>query len=145
MITNKTYSPKKADINPKWYILDLENKTLGKAAAKIASYLRGKHKPEFSAHMDCGDYVIVVNAEKVKVTGNKMDQKIYYSHSGYPGALKQTTLKEVMIKNPKKAIERAVSGMIPHNRLKKTVLSKLKVFIGREHPHQGQKPLELNV
>lgn len=136
----KTYSPKKADINRKWYLVDAKGQTLGRLATKVAVKLRGKDKPLFAPHVDCGDFVVVINAKDVAVTGSKMDNKMYYRHSGYPGALKKTPMKKVMETKPEMVIEKAVSGMIPHNRLKKEILEKLKVYAGEEHPHEAQKP-----
>jgi len=136
----KTYSPKKADINRKWYLVDAKGQTLGRLATKVAVKLRGKDKPLFAPHVDCGDFVVVINAKDIAVTGNKMEAKMYYRHSGYPGALKKTPMKKVMETKPEMVVEKAVSGMIPHNRLKKEILEKLKVYAGEEHPHEAQKP-----
>ncbi len=136
----KTYSPKKADINRKWYLVDAKGQTLGRLATKVAVKLRGKDKPLFAPHVDCGDFVVVINAAEVAVTGNKMDQKMYYRHSGYPGAIKKTPLKKMIQLKPESVIEKAVEGMIPGNRLRKDILKKLKVYAGSEHPHEAQKP-----
>lgn len=136
----KTYSPKKADINRKWYLVDAKGQTLGRLATKVAVKLRGKDKPLFAPHVDCGDFVVVINAAEVAVTGNKMDQKMYYRHSGYPGAIKKTPLKKMMQLKPESVIEKAIEGMIPGNRLRKDILKKLKVYAGSEHPHEAQKP-----
>ena len=140
-----TFSPKKSDIIRSFYIVDAKDKILGRIAAPIAAILRGKHKTIFSPHLDCGDHVIVINASQIKVTGQKMDKKIYYRHSGYYGHLKTPTLKEVMHKKPTQAIITAVSGMIPRNRLKKHILSKLKVYADDQHPHSAQQPKILTI
>lgn len=140
----KTFHPKKQDINRKWYLVDAKGKTLGRLAAKIAAHLRGKHKPIFSKSTDCGDNIIVINAAEIKVTGNKTEQKEYYRHSGYPGGLKSINFKKLMEINPTKALEKAIAGMIPRNRLKKDVLKKLKIFPGQEHEHEAQKPEQVN-
>lgn len=137
----KTFVPKKADAQQqKWYIIDAENQTLGKISAKIANLLRGKDKATFTPHLDCGDMVVVINAEKVAVTGAKEEQKMYYRHSGYPGALKHRSLGEQREKNPTKIIELAVRGMLPKNRLNKQFMRKLKIYTGGEHPHTAQQP-----
>lgn len=136
----KTYSPKKGDINRKWYIVDAKDQTLGRLATKIAVKLRGKDKPEFAPHVDCGDFVIVINADKFNVTGAKMDQKKYYSHSGYPGAFKEKPLKKLLVDKPTEALTQAVKGMIPGNKLRKPIMEKLKVYATEEHPHDAQKP-----
>lgn len=141
----KTYSTKPADIERRWFVVDAEGKVLGRLAVEVANILRGKHKPIFSPHMDCGDFVIVVNAEKVRLTGNKLDKKMYYSHSGQPGHLKSATAKQMMIKHAEKIMIRAVRGMLPHNRLGREVLSKLKVYLGPAHPHQAQQPTPLEI
>ena len=133
-----TYSTKASDIERKWLVMDASGKTLGRLASEIASILKGKHKPIYSPHLDVGDYVIVVNAAAIKVTGNKLTQKIYYRHSGYPGGLKSITLGRMMETHPTRVIEYAVKGMLPHNRLGAAMFKKLKVYPGAEHPHQGQ-------
>ncbi len=137
----KTYSAKPLEVERKWYLIDADGEILGRLATKIASILRGKHKPEFTPHVDTGDFVIVINAEKIKVTGNKETDKKYYRHSGYPGGLKTTSLKELMEKNPTLAIEKAVKGMLPHNTLGDEQFQKLKVYAGSEHPHAAQQPV----
>ena len=139
----KTYSPKKQDIERKWYIVDAKGQTLGRLATKIAVKLRGKDKPIFSPHIDCGDYVIVVNAKEIAVTGNKMDDKYYYSHSGFPSGLKKKPLKKMLEEKPVEVIKKAVRGMIPRNKLRKQIMSKLKIFEGPEHSHEAQKPQPL--
>ncbi len=134
----RTYSTKVSDIEREWWVLDASGKTLGRLASEVARLLKGKHKPIYSPHLDVGDYVIVVNAAGVRVTGNKLTQKIYYRHSGYPGGLKSTSLKRMMETYPTRVIEHAVKGMLPHNRLGAAMFKKLKVYPGAEHPHQGQ-------
>jgi large subunit ribosomal protein L13 len=136
----KTYSAKLGDLDPHWYVFDAEDKVLGRLATEIATVLRGKHKPMFTPHLNCGDYVVVINAEKVAVTGNRLDSKIYYRHSQYPGGLKQETLRQVLEKHPERAIERAVKGMLPRNRLGADILRRLKVYAGPTHPHEAQQP-----
>lgn len=133
-----TYRTKASDIERKWLVMDASGKTLGRLASEVASLLKGKHKPIYSPHLDVGDYVIVVNAAEIKVTGNKLTQKIYYRHSGYPGGLKSVTLGRMMETHPTRVIEHAVKGMLPHNRLGAAMFKKLKVYPGAEHPHQGQ-------
>jgi len=134
----KTYSVKESDIERAWHVMDAQGKTLGRLATEVASLLKGKHKPTYTTHMDVGDYVIVVNAEKVVVTGNKAEQKMYYSHSNYPGGLKSANFTKMMQRHPTKIIEHAVKGMLPHNRLGAAMFKKLKVYAGPTHPHQAQ-------
>lgn len=136
----KTFMASPATIDRKWYVVDAEGKTLGRLASEVAKVLRGKNKPIFTPHMDTGDYVIVVNAEKIKVTGKKLDNKIYYRHSGYVGGLKQTTLKEKLAKKPEEVIELAVKGMLPKGPLGRQMYKKLFVYAGPEHKHAAQKP-----
>ena len=136
----KTYMANPDKIERKWYVVDAEGQTLGRLAAEVAKVLRGKNKPEFTPHIDTGDNVIVINAEKIKVTGKKLDQKIYYSHSDYVGGMKETTLREMMNKKPEKVIELAVKGMLPKGPLGRTMIKKLHVYAGAEHAHQAQKP-----
>ena len=136
----KTYMANPDKIERKWYVVDAEGQTLGRLSAEIAKVLRGKNKPVFTPHVDTGDYVIVINAEKVKVTGKKMDQKIYYHHSDYVGGMKETTLKEMMAKKPEAVIELAVKGMLPKGPLGRAMIKKLHVYAGAEHAHQAQKP-----
>lgn len=136
----KTYIPKPSDINPKWYLIDAKDKVLGRISTIIADKLRGKGKAVFSPHLDCGDFVIVINADKVKLTGGKLSKKIYYRHSGYPGGLKQQSAGELLAKDPTKIIELSVKGMLPRNRLRKDFMQKLKLFAGESHPHEAQKP-----
>ncbi len=141
----KTFSPTPSDINREWFIVDAEDKVLGRLATQIAHRLRGKHKPEFAPHMDNGDFIVVVNCEKIRVTGNKMEDKKYYRYSGYVGGLKETALKDVLVKKPELAIMNAVKGMLPKNRLGRAMLKKLKVYAGSEHPHTAQNPKPLPV
>jgi len=137
----KTYSAKRDELESRWYVIDAEGQVLGRLATQVANILRGKHKPTYTPHLNCGDFVIVVNAAKIAVTGNRLDQKVYYRHSQYPGGLKQETLRQALEKHPDRVIERAVKGMIPHNRLGADVLQRLKVYAGPEHPHQAQQPV----
>lgn len=136
----KTFMASPATIDRKWYVVDAEGMTLGRLASEVAKVLRGKNKPIFTPHIDTGDYVIVVNADKIKVTGKKMDQKIYYHHSDYVGGMKETTLKEMMAKKPEKVIELAVKGMLPKGPLGRAMIKKLHVYAGAEHDHAAQKP-----
>ena len=138
----KSYIAKPAEVERKWYVIDAEDKTLGKIASEVASILRGKKKPIYTPHEDTGDYVIVINAEKVRVTGKKEEQKIYKSHSGYPGGLKETTLRELRAKKPEEIIRHAVKGMMPKGKLGRQMFKKLKVYAGPEHPHTAQNPEE---
>ena len=136
----KSYMANPDKIERKWYVVDAEGCTLGRLASGVASVLRGKNKPQFTPHVDTGDYVIVVNADKIKVTGKKMDQKIYYNHSDYVGGMKETTLKEMMAKKPEKVVELAVKGMLPKGPLGREMYTKLFVYAGPEHKHAAQKP-----
>ena len=136
----KTYMANPDKIERKWYVVDAEGQTLGRLAAEVAKVLRGKNKPEFTPHIDTGDNVIVINAEKIKVTGKKLDQKVYYHHSDYVGGMKETTLREMMAKKPEQVIELAVKGMLPEGPLGRTMIKKLHVYAGAEHAHQAQKP-----
>jgi len=140
----KTYSLKKEEVQRKWFVVDATDRVLGRVATKIADKIRGKDKPTFTPHTDGGDYVIVINAEKIKVTGSKFNNKIYYRHSLYPGGLKSQTFKELNKKNPGRIIEEAVKGMLPKNKLGKSMIKKLKVFQGPNHDHESQKPTEWN-
>lgn len=141
----KTYSPKKGDIKRNWHIVDAKGKTLGRISTKIADILRGKNKPMFSPHMDCGDYVVVINAKEIKLTGNKLSQKTYKRHSRYPGGFKEISVEKLLAQKPERVLEKAVYGMIPSTKIKKDILSKLKIYAGSEHKHgaQNPKPLEL--
>jgi hypothetical protein len=136
----RTYSPKAGDVDAKWHVVDADGIVLGRLASQVATLLRGKHKPTFAPNFDNGDYVIVINAEKVVLTGNKWTEKTAYHHSGFPGGLKATSYQELRDKQPEKIIEKAVKGMMPRNRLSKQQLTKLKVYAGPEHPHAGQNP-----
>ena len=136
----KTYMANPDKIERKWYVVDAEGQTLGRLAAEVAKVLRGKNKPELTPHIDTGDNVIVINAEKIKVTGKKLDQKVYYHHSDYVGGMKETTLREMMAKKPEQVIELAVKGMLPKGPLGRTMIKKLHVYAGAEHAHQAQKP-----
>ena len=139
----KTYSAKPGEITRDWYLVDAEGKTLGRLATQIADTLRGKRKPQYTPHVDTGDFVIVVNAEKIQVTGNKLDQKRYYRHSGYPGGLRSRTLREQLERRPTEVLRVAVKGMLPKNRLARQQITKLKIYAGPEHPHEAQNPRPL--
>ncbi|MDX1414593.1 MAG: 50S ribosomal protein L13 [Candidatus Promineifilaceae bacterium] len=141
----KTYVTKPAEIERKWYVVDAEGQTLGRLASKIAVVLRGKHKPVYSPSVDCGDYVIVLNADKIAATGQRMEQKTYYRHSGYPGGIRSITLREQLEKYPTRPVELAVRGMLPKNKLGRKMLRKLKVYAGSEHPHEAQQPVILEL
>lgn len=136
----KTYSPKPADIEREWYVVDAKDQTLGRLATQIAVLLRGKHKPIFSPHMDVGDFVIVVNADKIHVTGNKLETKFYYRHSGYPGGLTAISLRDQLARHPDRVIRAAVRGMLPKNSLGRRQLKKLKIYATPNHPHEAQRP-----
>ena len=135
-----SYVATASTIDRKWYVVDAEGKTLGRLASEVAKVLRGKNKPTYTPFLDCGDYVIIVNAEKIKVTGKKLDQKIYYHHSDYVGGMKETTLREMLAKKPEKVVELAVKGMLPKGPLGREMFTKLHVYAGAEHPHTAQKP-----
>jgi large subunit ribosomal protein L13 len=141
----RTFTAKKEEITRAWYVVDAEGQTLGRLASQIAPIIRGKHKPIYTPHLDCGDFVIVVNADKVRVTGRKLDQKFYHRHSGYPGGLTSISLRDQLARYPERVIQAAVRGMLPKNRLGRQMIKKLKVYAGEAHPHQAQqpKPLEL--
>ena len=136
----KTYLTKKAEVERRWYVVDAEGKTLGRLASQIATILRGKHKPIYSPSVDCGDFVIVINADKIAVTGRRMEQKMYYRHSGYPGGLREISLRDQLERYPTRPIRLAVKGMLPKNRLGRKMIKKLKVYAGPEHPHEAQQP-----
>jgi len=144
-LSYKTQSANKETASNNWLVVDAEGQSLGRLASKIAAILRGKHKTNYTPHVDCGDYVIVLNAEKVKLTGNKMTQKVYYTHSGYPGGQKQRTPEQILAKYPNRLIEIAVKGMLPKNKLGRAMYKKLFVYEGAEHPHQAQKPSTLEL
>ena len=141
----KTFMQKKETVERKWYVVDAEGQTLGRLATKVATVLRGKHKPTYTPHVDCGDYVIVINAEKVVLTGNKLDDKMYYNHSGFPGGLRERNAKTMIEKYPEEMVERAIKGMLPHNRLGRAMGKKLFVYAGPDHKHSAQKPEALSV
>jgi large subunit ribosomal protein L13 len=138
----KTFVPKKEQIEKKWWLIDAEDKVLGRLATEVTILLRGKRKPEFVSFLDSGDFVIVINAERIKLTGKKVEQKKYYSHSGYPGGIKEKTMKELLETKPEEIIKKAVWGMIPKNKLGREAYKKLKVYRGPHHPHEAQKPVE---
>ena len=140
-----TYMQKKEDIVRNWYVIDAEGLSLGRIATKAAHVLRGKHKPTFTPHVDCGDFVIVVNASKVNLTGNKLDEKMYYNHSGFPGGLRERTAREMKEKYPVEMVERAIKGMLPNGRLGRQMYKKLFVYAGEEHPHAAQQPVAMKM
>ena len=141
----KTFTPKPKDIDRQWFVVDAENQVLGRLASQIANRLRGKYKPEFSPHMDNGDFIVVVNCEKIRVTGKKLEEKNYYRHSGWVGSLKTTSLADMLATHPDRVITLAVRGMLPKNRLGRHMLKKLKVCVGPEHPYKAQKPQPLTL
>ncbi|HYA48356.1 MAG TPA: 50S ribosomal protein L13 [Burkholderiales bacterium] len=138
----RTFIPKKDDIEQNWWLINAEGKILGRLATEVADLIRGKKKPQFTGHLDTGDFVVVINAEKIRVTGRKLDRKVYYSHSQYPGGIKAETLKELLKRKPEEAVKRAVWGMIPKGKLGRSVYKKLKVYSGPTHPHEAQNPQE---
>jgi large subunit ribosomal protein L13 len=141
----RTFTGKTAEIERDWYVIDAEGQTLGRLASRIAPILKGKHKPIYTPHLDCGDFVVIVNAEKVHVTGRKLDQKLYHRHSGYPGGLTSITLREQLDKHPDRVLYAAVKGMLPKNKLGRRMIKKLKVYAGDSHPHQAQQPRSLEL
>ncbi len=141
----KTYSARKEDVKRGWYLIDATDKTLGRLSTEVANRLRGKHKPEFTPHVDTGDFIVIVNAEKVRVTGNKASDKTYYHHTGFPGGIKSITFEKLIEKAPERVIEMAVKGMMPKNKLSRAMLSKLKVYAGSSHPHAAQQPIPLEI
>ncbi len=141
----KTFSAKASEVNRDWYVVDAADKTLGRLASEIAHRLRGKHKPEYTPHVDTGDYIVVINAEKVRVTGKKASDKVYHHHTGYPGGLKSITFEKLIDKAPERVIQGAVKGMLPRNPLGRAMFKKLKVYAGSEHPHAAQQPQALNI
>ncbi|MEQ8264360.1 50S ribosomal protein L13 [Pseudohaliea sp.] len=141
----KTYSAKAGDVHQDWYVVDATDKTLGRLAAEIAHRLRGKHKPEYTPHVDTGDYIVVVNCEKVRVTGAKATDKMYYHHTGYPGGIRSASFEKLIDKAPERVLQRAVKGMLPRNPLGRAMFRKLKVYAGSEHPHAAQQPQPLNI
>ncbi|WP_119072720.1 50S ribosomal protein L13 [Aggregatilinea lenta] len=141
----KTYTPTPDDIQREWYVVDAKDKTLGRLATEVARILRGKHKPIFAPHMDTGDFVIIINCEKIRVTGDKLDSKLYYRHSGYPGGIKSVTLRQQLNKFPDRVLQEAVRGMLPKNKLGRAMIKKLKIYAGDKHPHQAQQPKVLDL
>lgn len=141
----KTFSAKSHEVKRDWYIVDASNKVLGRLATEIARRLRGKHKAEFTPHVDTGDYIVVTNVEKIRVTGNKFKDKIYYHHSGFPGGIKQIAFDKLQARQPAKILERAVKGMLPKNSLGRDMYRKLKIYVGSEHPHEAQQPKQLDI
>jgi large subunit ribosomal protein L13 len=141
----KTVSARKETVTRKWYVVDATGKTLGRLCTEIANRLRGKHKPEFTPHVDTGDYIVVVNAEKIVVTGNKAKGKLYQHHTGYPGGIKSISFDKLLVKSPEMIIQKAVKGMMPKNKLSRAMLSKLKVYAGNAHPHSAQQPTLLDI
>ena len=141
----RTFTEKTAEIKQEWYVVDARDLTLGRLAARIAPILKGKHKPTYTPHLDCGDFVIVINADKLRVTGRKLDQKLYYRHSGYPGGLTSISLRDQLQRHPERVLEEAVRGMLPKNRLGRRMFKKLKVYAGGSHPHQAQQPRPLDL
>jgi large subunit ribosomal protein L13 len=141
----KTVSARKETVTRQWYVVDAAGKTLGRLCTEIANRLRGKHKPEFTPHVDTGDYIVVVNAEKIMVTGNKTTDKLYQHHTGYPGGIKSISFDKLLVKSPEMIIEKAVKGMMPKNKLSRAMLSKLKVYAGNDHPHSAQQPTLLEI
>lgn len=142
---NKTFSIKAGDISRNWYVVDATDKVLGRLATQIATYLRGKHKPEYTPHMDTGDYIVVTNVEKIAVTGNKEQDKIYYRHTGYPGGIRQKNLRELRETFPERILENAVKGMLPRGPLGRQMIQKLKIYSGSAHPHASQQPLPIEL
>jgi large subunit ribosomal protein L13 len=143
--TVRTYSPKSGDVQRQWHVIDATDVVLGRLATQAATLLRGKHKPIYAPHVDTGDFVVVINAGKVALTGSKRDQKMAYRHSGYPGGLRAVRYSELLEKDPQRAVEKAVKGMLPHNSLGRAMAKKLKVYAGPEHPHQAQQPLPFEI
>ncbi|MGV9377463.1 50S ribosomal protein L13 [Nonomuraea sp. NPDC003707] len=141
----RTYSPKPADVQRQWYVIDATDVVLGRLASHVATLLRGKHKPIFAPHVDTGDFVIIINADKIALSGNKLEQKKAYRHSGYPGGLRSVSYGELMEKRPDKAVEKAVKGMLPKNSLGRKMAKKLKVYAGSDHPHQAQQPVPFQI
>ena len=141
----KTYYPKPDEITRDWYLVDANGENLGRLAAQIAGVLLGKHKPDYTPGVDTGDFVVVVNAERVQVTGNKLEDKIYYRHTGYPGGIRETKLKDMLAKHPDRVLRAAVWGMVPHNRLGRKLMKKLKIYAGPDHPHAAQNPKDMEL
>jgi large subunit ribosomal protein L13 len=145
MNTQKTYYPKAGDVERRWYLVDAEGQNLGRMATRVSRLLMGKDKPEFTPGVDIGDFVVVVNAEKIEVTGKKLDEKHYYRHSGYPGGLRTVSMRQQLERRPETIVEKAVWGMLPHNRYGRKIIKKLRVFAGSDHPHSAQQPEELSL
>jgi large subunit ribosomal protein L13 len=141
----RTFTGRAEEIERKWYVVDAEGQTLGRLASRIAPILRGKHKPTYTPHLDCGDFVIIVNADRVRVTGRKLDQKLYHRHSGYPGGLTSISLRDQLAKHPERVLQAAIKGMLPKNKLGRRMIKKLKVYAGESHPHQAQQPKMLEL
>ncbi|TDC69975.1 50S ribosomal protein L13 [Actinomadura sp. GC306] len=141
----RTYTPKPADVQRQWYVIDATDVVLGRLASQVAQLLRGKHKPIYAPHIDTGDFVVIVNADKVAMSGNKAERKRAYRHSGYPGGLRSITYAELLAKNPERAVEKAIKGMLPKNSLGRKMFGKVKVYAGPEHPHQAQKPVPFEI
>jgi large subunit ribosomal protein L13 len=141
----KTFQGNSDNVEIKWYLVDAEGQTLGRLASQIAMIIRGKNKPTYTPYADTGDFVVVINADKIHVTGNKMNDKIYYNHTGYPGGLKQRTLKQMLQAKPEEVLRRAIWGMLPHNRLGRKLMGKVKIYAGTEHPHEAQQPVLLSL
>lgn len=141
----RTFTAKKEEIKREWYLVDAEGQTLGRLASRIAPIIKGKHKPIYTPHLDCGDFVVVINADKVRVTGRKLDQKVYYWHSQYPGGIKSVTLRDQLARYPERVVQAAVRGMLPKNKLGRRMIKKLKVYAGDSHPHQAQQPKPLKI
>ena len=144
-MTTKSFTPRAGDIERQWFVVDAERKTLGRLASRIAHILRGKHKPTYSPHMDLGDHIVVINAEKIRVTGRKAEKKVYYRHTGYPGGLRTTTYEDMLNKHPERILRIAVKGMMPNNILGRQMFKKLRVYVGPEHDHAAQQPEALSL
>jgi large subunit ribosomal protein L13 len=141
----RTYTPKPADVQRQWYVIDATDVVLGRLASQVAQLLRGKHKPIYAPHLDTGDFVVIVNADKVALSGNKLDQKRAYRHSGYPGGLRSVSYADLLAKHPERAVEKAIKGMLPKNSLGRKMFGKVKVYAGPDHPHQAQKPVPFEI
>ena len=144
-MNDKTYTPRAGDVDRKWFVVDAEGKVLGRLASEIVKVLKGKHKPTYSPHMDMGDHVVVVNAEKVRLTGRKAEQKVYYRHTGYPGAIRSTSIERMLADHPERVLQKAVRGMLPHNILGRKMFRKLRVYAGPDHRHSAQQPQPLDI
>ena len=144
-MNDKTYTPRAGDVDRKWFVVDAEGKVLGRLASEIVNVLKGKHKPTYSPHMDMGDHVVVVNAEKVRLTGRKAEQKVYYRHTGYPGTIRSTSIERMLADHPERVLQKAVRGMLPHNILGREMFRKLRVYAGPDHRHGAQQPQPLDI